>query len=228
MKRKLILFTALVLLSCLTAGIASASISNVRFEAMNNGETRVTWDDSDNAGPYTIVWTNSSWNDHYTQEEQSYNGTSATLKQLVPGETYSFMIMNQSSSTVETYTLPKTTFTDYTKNKKVTISQDSFDLRQESIYRTVTLRLYYPRLSKERRFVWVLALRSPLGYGSYVVCDENLKLDPRGSFAQGEFDFSVFMNDIQDTYGSIPGGDYAFEMYLDGQYYGEADFYIYN
>ena len=228
MKRKLILLTAAVLLLCLAAGAASAEITNIRFEAMNNGETRLTWDDSDAAGPYKIIWTNNNWKDYYVEDEETYDSTAATLKRLVPGETYSIMVQGQKATGVAVYTLPKTTFTDYKKGKKVTIDTDTFDLRAESIYRTVTLRLYYPRLSKERRFVWVLALKTPKGYSSLVVCDENLKLDPRGTFAQGEFDFSLFMNDVERVFGSIPSGDYAFEMYLDGQYYGQADFYIYN
>ena len=228
MRKKLILLTALALLVCLAAGNAFAEISNVRLEPMNNGETRITWDDPGGSGPYQIVWTNNNWHDYYTQEDSSYNGTSATLKSLVPGETYSFMVMGPGGSAVEVYTLPKQTFTDYTKNKKVTCSIETFDMRSDTIYKTVTLRLHYPRLSKERRFFWILALRTPLGYASYVVWDENLKLDPRGSYAQGEFDLSLFLNSVQDTFGEIPHGDYAFEMYLDGKYYAEADFYVYN
>ena len=227
MKRKLALITGLILLLSLAAGTAYADIKKIRFEQLRNGEIEMTWKDTGDDGPYEISWTNDSWKKHEATDGESYDSTSATLKQLVPGVTYDITVRGQTTEATKTYKVPKTTFTDYSKGKKVTIDKDTFDLETDDIYRTVTLRLYYPRLSKERRFFWTLALKTPKGYASYVVYDERLVLNPRGSFAQGQFDFSVFMNNVEDTFGKIPSGDYAFEMYMDGQYYGAAGFYVY-
>lgn len=227
MKRKLILFTALVLILSMVAGVAGASISNIKLEPKKNGQIKVSWKDSGGSGPYTITWTNDAWNDWSAWDGEEFDGTSGSAKTMIPGVTYTVKVYNSSSSDTVQYKVPKSTFTDWTSGKRVTVDMEYFDVDSESIYKDVEVRFYYPRLKQERRYVWLLALKTPKGYASYVWFNEAFKIQPKYAYYYWNLDFSQWMENVRNCFGKIYTGDYAFEMYLDGKYYGSADFYVY-
>ena len=228
MKRKLILFTALILLITMAASMASADISNIKFDQTRDGKVKISWKDSGGSGPYQVTWAQSNWKDWYTWEDRDYDSTSATIKFMVPGATYDVTVSNDRSSKTVSYTVPKTTFTEWKTNRKVSSSLDTFDVETDSIYKIIEVRLYHPRLSKERRYFWLMCLRTPKGYASYVHYSDNCRIATRTGYVYWDnIDMAPFIENVRNLYGKVPTGDYAFEMYLNGQYYGAAGFYMY-
>ena len=222
MKRKMILLTVLVLLATLAA-VPAGAVSGVRCEMDRNGHTIVSWSGGSDC---EVRWSTSDWGSKYTY--RSGCSSPADIVGMVPGETYDVTVTDGSDSQTVTYTVPKTTFTDFKKGKKVELDIREFDARNESIYRTFQLRMHYPRLGKERRHSWQLALRTPKGYTGLVKYNDNFRMEPRYSYYYWDFDLSEWMNDLEFYFDGIPQGDYVFEVYLDGKYYGEAGFYVYN
>ena len=231
MKKKFFLFAGLVLLLCLAVGIACASgISNINCEMMSNGQVRITWSDSDNAPPYEVHTMLPGWvSGYYVYDRASYSSPSAIMRTMIPGCTYDIQVINAyGNAGYATYTLPKSTFTDFRKGKSVSIDFNKFDFRSESVYKTFTLKLDYPKLGADRMHNYLLALRTPLGYAARIEYNEALELKVKWSYIYWDgMDLSKWMNSVQDCFGSYMSGNYAFEVYLDGKYYDEAQFYVY-
>ena len=224
MKKKLILLTALVLLISMFTTPAGA-VSNIRCEQDRSGHVVVSWSDF-GSGPYEVQWSLGSWDGWCVYDE--FDSSPGVVGGMVPGATYNVTVKSGSDSDSTTYTVPKGTFTDFKSGKKVTCSIDSFDARSESIYQTIQVRLYFPRLSKERRYTWQLALWTPKGYVGLVKYNDNFRMEPKYSYYYWDLDFSEWMNSVEKYFGKIMSGDYVFEMYLNGQYYGGVGFYVYN
>lgn len=231
MKKKLFLFAGIVLLFCLAVGVACASgISNISCEMMNNGQVRMTWNDSENAPPYEIHMMLPEWQGgYYTYDRASYPGTSAVIRTMIPGCTYDIQIINaRGNGGNASFTVPKTTFTDFKKGKSVSVDFNRFDFRSESIYKTFTLKLDYPKLGADRVHNYLLALRTPYGYATRIEYNEALELRVKWSYIYWDnMDFSLWMNSVKECFSTTPSGNYAFEVYLDGRFYGEAPFYVY-
>ena len=211
-----------------SSGSASAStsaISNIRFESLRNGNVRVTWSASGN-GPFYVNYTMPSWNSRW-RESESYPRTSAVIKHLVPGQRYEFTVSDGSAKASAYYTVPSGTFSELLTNRKLTMDRTTFDLGNGGIHDTFQLRFYFPQLRSERRYSWTLALKTPLGYSSRVILDENFAMQPKISYYYWNFAIEGFMNRVEEDFGEIPSGYYTFEAYLDGQYYAGVDFYVY-
>lgn len=231
MKKKFFLFAGLVLLLCLAVGVACASgISGINCEMMSNGQVRITWNDSDNAPPYQVHMMLPGWEGgYYVYDRESYNGTSAIIRTMIPGCTYDIQVINSYGNAGNaTYTLPKSTFSDFRKGKRVTIDFNKFDFRSESMYKIFTLRLYFPKLGANRTHNYLLALRTPYGYAARVEYNEALTMQTNWAYIYWDsMDLAKWLTSVKDCFGTTPSGNYAYEVYLDGKYYEQANFYVY-
>ena len=228
--KKTVILILLVLLLCLIAGVACAGgISNIQCSQRYDGQVQVTWSDSENAGPYKVIWHAGFWrSDYWTCEEDAYYSTSASLKCLIPGITYEIEVSNAFNSyDTTTYTVPKSTFTDF-RGRRLKLSKDTFDLRSEGRYQTFRLELHYSMLSKTRNYFWQCTLNTPEGYTSFVRYNEMFKLEPRYSYYYWDWDLSEWMNNVEKVFGHLPSGKYNFDVFLNGQYYAGAGFYVYS
>ena len=228
MKRKLILFAIMLFALCLVTAVACADISNVQFRQERNGKITITWDDPDNIGPYEVFWTQDTWTNWNACEEDNYAGKSASIEILVPGASYNVTVRNSVSSVTVPYTVPKGTFTDWKSSKKIDVDIGDFDVVANNRYKTFRLRMYYPKLGSARRYNWVLALRTPLGYASWVWYNENWKIEKNYAYYYWDLDLSSWIDNLENIYGGkVPSGLYFAEVYLDGQFYASWGFNIY-
>lgn len=228
MKRKLILFAILLFALCVVTAVACADISNVQFRQERNGKITITWDDPDNNGPYEVFWNQDTWTNWNACEEDYYQGKSATVVCLIPGASYNVTVRNSSSSVTVPYTVPKSTFTDWKSSKKIDVDIGDFDVMANSRYKTFRFRFYYPRLGSARRYTLVLALRTPLGYASYVFYYDSFKIEKNYGYYFDDLDLAKWIDNLENIYGGkVPSGLYFAEAYLDGQFYASWGFNIY-
>ncbi len=204
----------------------SGAITNVSCSS-RDGVTTISWEDSGNSGPYEVVFTTSQWNNAVNYNQTSISRQQTQVSCLIPGVTYEITVRSSTaSSQTVTYKVPKSTFTEFTKKDGLTIKPTYFDLTGDNYYSTFRFDLNYPRLAKTRDYNWVLALRTPLGYTSYVHYDK-LTLDRQYSGYYWDFAISDHMDAVKANFGEIPNGDYVFEGYFNGCYYGSVTFKVY-
>ena len=212
-----------------SGGSGSGSISNVQCEMQSNGMVKVTWNDSGNDGPYKVSYTMDDWEKYY-YDDDNISKTTTTLMYLVPGETYTITVSGRNSKASTNYTLPRVTFSRYKNNRKLVLTKKEFNLARDGMNQLFTLRFYFTRLKEEQHYVWTLALKTPLGYSSYTVCNPNFKLyasTDHVKWIYWDWSIDTFMNRVKDDYGTIPTGNYTFECFLDGQFYASVDFFVY-
>ena len=230
MKKKLIVAGLLILLLTLITAIACAEINTVRFKQNKQGSVTVTWKDGSYKGNYEVTYKISSWKTSY-YEEKEYDERSATLLSLVPGATYKVTIRRTDGTSTKTkkYTVPKSTFMDWTSGKAVVVEDlKSFITGQDSIYRNIKLKMHYPRIRRGRTYYRLIALRTPKGYSSYVSITPSLDLGRSGYVAMTTtMDFSAWMKRVKQDFGKYPKGEYKFEIYLNGAYYQGGNFFVY-
>lgn len=204
------------------------TISNVRCQDLYNGKTTITWDDSANAGPYNVYFAAAEWTDYLaTYGSDSYNNKSCTIWHLVPGVTYTVTVTNGTSYASTTYTPSKDTFTDFKTGKQLKMDKTTFSIADD-YYTTFRMTVKYPRLGSPKRYVYLLALKTPLGYCSKVYTSEAYELEKKYSGYYGEYSVSEWLDCVKANFGSIPVGSYEFEVYFDGGFYASAEFYVRN
>ena len=94
-------------------------------------------------------------------------------------------------------------------------------------YSTFRIDLNYPRLSKARTYAWVLALKTPKGYCSFVRYNETFELEKRWSGYYWNLAINEYMDAVKNNFGEIPNGEYSFECYFDGRIYGSVPFKVF-
>lgn len=230
MKKKLIVAGILILLLTLIAAIACAEINTIRFSQTKKGHVKITWKDGSYKGKYQVYYKISNWKNGSWYEEDYYDEKSATLNYLIPGATYKITIRRKdgTSSKTKKYTVPKSTFMDWTTGKSVVVqNMKSFITGQDSIYKNVELRMYYPRIRKNRDYFCMLVLKTPSGYTSRVEAWPTLTLGRNTKYTYWKIDFSTWMKNVKETFGKYPKGEYKYELYLDGTYYQGGNFFVY-
>lgn len=206
---------------------SSGTISNVSCST-RDGITTITWDDSADKGPYEVVFSTPQWENAVNYNLKSISRKRASTSCLIPGVTYEVTVKNASTrSRTINYKVPKSTFTDFTKKDALTIKPTTFDLSGSNYYSTFRLDMNYPRLKNNREYTWLIALKTPLGYSSYVHYDENFELDRQYSGYYWDWGVSDHMDAVKSNFGEIPNGEYSFECYFNGCYYGSVSFKVY-
>ena len=229
MKKKMILLTLLVLLVSMII-VPAGAVSNISCQAQRDGSVQVSFSDYSGSGPYEVHYSLPYW-DNRNYYEDGFRSSPAKVLRMIPGATYEVWASKAGgydASESTTFTVPKSTFTDWKSGKSVRCTLETFDARTESIYKTFQVQLHYPRLSKTRRYTWMLALWTPEGYCGETWLNEYCTFEPRYAYLYWDLDLSDWMDSVEKCFGKILGGRYVFEMYLDGQYYGGAEFFVYN
>jgi len=208
----------------------SDTISNITFSAQSNGDTLVQWSDSSSASSYTVDYTTEDWDVTYTTS--SISGQRTIMKYLIPGLTYQITVSNGSSETTQNYTVPRPIFTEYvTGDKYLDLTVESFSLSELKKKPTMTfeVRVSWPQLKYSRDYTAKLVLDTPYGYTSKVYHYDTFTFENRYSYTYMIFSLmSDWLDEVEDDYGSIPTGDYTFEIYMDGQLYDYASFTLSN
>ncbi len=205
----------------------AGTISGIKCST-SGGITTISWKDSAKKGPYTVYFSAPEWEDfRTTYGEEDISKTSISGGYLIPGETYIITVTNGTSSDSVEYTTPKSTFTEFKSSRPLTMDHTSFDLSGDNYYSTFRIDLNYPRLSKARTYAWVLALKTPKGYCSFVRYNETFELEKRWSGYYWNLAINEYMDAVKNNFGEIPNGEYSFECYFDGRIYGSVPFKVF-
>ncbi len=208
----------------------AATITNVTFTPMDNGDTLVEWDDSASSSSYSVEYTAADWD--VTYDMSSFKAKRVILEFLVPGVTYQVTISNGSSEVSETYTVPRPLFSEFTAGEQyLDLSKNKFSLSdlEENPMTSFQVQVRYPMLSHSRDYTAKLVLNTPYGYCGSVVRWDSYTFENEYTYCYSTFYMqSEWLDEVEDSFGSVPTGDYTFEMFMDGQLYGYADFTLVN
>lgn len=84
-------------------------ISDLHFTLMENGDIRVSWNDSNSSPPYTV-----SYEGKYDSGEmEPVRGREYALQFLIPGESYNIVVSNEKGSDSAKYTVPVKVYTEF-------------------------------------------------------------------------------------------------------------------
>lgn len=204
-----------------------STIANVKCIQNDNGDTLVTWEDSSSASSYTVQYTMESWDTPYNENDKTTRRREVLIF-LIPGVTYQITVSNGDSSTTETYTVPKPIFSEFAAGLKyLTLTTDTFSLSaiDKDPMLSFQVQLRYPMLSHSREYTAKLVLKTPYGYCGSVVRWDSFTLENQYTYVYTPFYIkSDWLDFVENDFGSIPTGEYTFEMYMDGQLYGYASF----
>lgn len=213
------------------ASVSSSAISDVRFTPQSNGDVMVKWNDSARSGPYTIEYTTSDWQQNW-YEQDTYGSTQATLVYMIPGVTYDVTIASDSATTTEEYTVPRPIYTEFvTGGKYLTLTETRFSLSDmdKNPTQTFQVRVSWPKLKKSREYTAKLVLKTPYGYSGTVRHWDSFTFENKYSYTYMTYSLmSEWLQNVEEDFGSIPTGEYTFEIYMDGQLYDCASFFLNN
>ena len=202
-----------------------SSITDLNCEDQRDGTTVITWKDSAGSGPYTVSWSASEWL-NFSLYEDGITKTSYSTIRLIPGVTYKITVSDGTSSASVNYTPSKSSFTDFKNGRIVRTDKASFDATGDGYYTTFRLTVKYPTLAKDRYYVYLLAMKTPLGYISYTEANDRIALEKRYIGIYSDCSLSDFLDAVKQNFGRVPSGDYTLEVYFDGALYGSTSFYL--
>jgi len=202
---------------------SSSTISNIKCEC-EDGQVTIKWKDSGNSGPYNLSFQADYWDNYTTYEDDPCTSCSCSVSYLIPGVTYKITVSGQNSSATATYTVPKTTFAEFSK-KAMKLGKTYLDAgSDDDYYSTIRLTMYYPRLKKDRKYRWLLAVKTPLGYCSKVFWDDTYQLGSKYIGYYYDLSVSDYFDSVKACFGKIPTGEYTFEVYFNGGIYNTITF----
>ncbi len=204
---------------------SSSSITDLKCEDQRNGYTVISWKDSGNGGPYKVSWSADEWV-NFSLYEDGISKTSYTTYKLIPGVTYTITVSGGGSSASVEYSPSKSSFTDFKNGRIVRTDKASFSANGDDYYTTFRMTVRYPTLQKDRHYVYLLAMKTPLGYISYTESNDSISLEKRYVGIYFDLSLSNFLDAVKDNFGRIPSGDYSLEVYFDGALYGSTSFYL--
>lgn len=207
---------------------SGGTLSNLRVTVQDNSDVLLRWEDSANSPPYTVTYAHSSWS-HYLYDEVEYQGTNATLSYLIPGVTYVLTVSNGVDELVMDYTMPRRIYTEFaTGGKYMSLTKTKFSLSdlEENPTESFQVRISWPQLKYDREYAGKLALNTPYGYASLVYHWDTFTLENRYDYIYMNYAISEWLDWVEIDYGSIPTGEYTFELFLDGQLYDYASFTV--
>lgn len=207
----------------------SGKISNLRVKGLNNGNVEVTWEAPFGSGPYRVKYKHAGWIVQY-YEESSYSTTSATLRDLIPGATYTITVSDGSSSQSKEFTAPIYTFTEFSNKSRYLkmVNTTAFSLSELERDPTAMfeLRLGYPGLARDRQYVGRLALKTPLGYVGQVDRWDPITLEKQYSYYYWNIPINDWLSIVKEDFGTIPIGEYSYEWFMDDKVYAYATFRV--
>ena len=216
----------LILALMLPASGLALSITNVNSQG--NGEYLLRWSDS-GSGEYKVTYSLDGTEITYT--ENTTRSKNTVLSWLIPGCDYTLKVENLDNGDSDTYyfSVPWDMYREFNigNNKYVKLDKTSFSLSdvKKNRVNTFEVRISWPRLKVAREYVGMLALKTPYGYTSHVVRDAAFTFENRYSYRYWTFTlYDDWLTEVEDDYNDIPLGEYTFEFYADGRFYGSAEF----
>ena len=215
--------------------------------SMSNGATTISWEDSANNGPYTVLVQHEYKSGSQTklaaaQQFARTNSKSATNGYVMaPGEPYTITVRDGSGASV-TYSYKPTprNYPDFsisididlkTKTPKGTKNQKSLsaaDIRKNlgSYTYGAYVRLGYSQIRYERTTNWTMAFHIP--NGDVYVDMYQVDTIPAGHHYTyyPHYPFNGLFQYLMDSVGSIPAGTYRMTLYFDGQKSGSSTFTV--
>ncbi len=209
------------------ADASDTTITNVSFSPQSNGDILIKWDDSASASSYSVLYTTDDWNSYY-YDSDSVAGRRVILEYLIPGVTYEIVISNGTSEATETYTVPCPLFSEFVAGDKyLALTKDTFSLAdlERNPMSSFDVQVRYPKLKYSRDYTAKLVLKTPYGYCSAVTRWDSFTLENRYTYVYSSFYLkNNWLDYVEDNFGSIPTGEYTFELFMDGQLYSYASF----
>lgn len=214
------------------------------------GGLDITWTDSANKGPYTILYERYVSPDITSKEQQAQirwtdevnvRGSNWTLDYTVPGESYWILIRDaEGGFAVIDYCpgapkhfpdFPVKITMEYRRAKGSQISQIS-TLSAQTIASSsdaygAYVRLDYSQLARERHYVGRVAIASPDGTVLAVGCWDDFELPSgRSNTYWNMYYFDTAFANAQTMYGYIPSGEWTWSLYFDDMFVSSTTFTV--
>ena len=216
--------------------------------SMSEGKTTITWEDSENRGPYTVTVQHqyksggttklaASQQFARTSSKSASNGTV-----MVPGEPYTITVTDNYGKTATiSYQPSRKTYPDFkitpsfdlkaitpkgTKSGLKSFSAKDIKANLSSYDYGGYLKLGYPQIKYQRVTNWTLAFITPNG-DAYV--DGFFTDDiPSGNHYTywKHYSMNYLFRYLLNAYGSIPTGKYTWSLYFDGMRAGSTTFTV--
>ena len=214
---------------------------------MNEGATTITWEDSENNGPYTVTVQHLGKKGNGAKQQFAYtsskSATNGTV--MVPCEPYNITVTDRSGKTATITFRPDMIYypdfritPEFTLKIKTPTGNKSGQIKSFSaadIKANLSsydyggyLKLGYPQIRYQRVTQWTLAYITPNG-DAYV--DGYFTDDiPSGRHYTywNHYSMNYLFKYLINSYGYIPTGEYIWAIYFDGMQAGSTTFVIKN
>ena len=223
-KMAAMLLALLAAVTCIAPAMADV-IDNVTARVQSNGDIVLRWEDSAHAAPYEVSYQHDD-SPYMWVEADSYPSTIAQLKKMVPGQHHEIRIENADgdSATVE-YDVPMYYYSEFDSvGRFVELSKTKCSI-SEAMRKpsdSFQVRISWPQLKYAREYTCKIVVRTPFGYSSYMGYYEDFVMHNRYQYNYVTYSFYDELKRVEDEYGSIPTGDYVYEVYFDGEFYDSA------
>ena len=141
-------------------------------------------------------------------------------------------IASDSATITEEYTVPRPVYTEFaTGGKYLALTESRFSLSdmEKNPTQTFQVRVSWPQLKKSREYTAKLVLNTPYGYSGTVYRWDSFTFENKYSYTYMTYSLmSEWLQNVEEDFGSIPTGEYTFEIYMDGQLYDYASFFLNN
>ena len=222
----------------------------VNTPTISDGVTTIRWEDSANAGPYTVTVQHrysSGGSTRLAAARTFVSGTSSKSASngnvMVPGEPYTITVKDKNGKTATVnYQPAKRTYPDFkigasldlkTKTPNGTKNQSSLsaaDIKKNISSYTYggILRLTYSQIRYERKTNWTVAFLTPNG-DALVDGFYEWSIPAGNHYSQwNHYSFNYLFNSMIYSYGSVPTGKYTWVLYFDGQQVSSTTFNVKN
>ncbi len=222
----------------------------VNTPTISDGVTTIRWEDSANAGPYTVTVQHrytSGGSTRLAAARTFVSGTSSKSASngnvMVPGEPYTITVKDKNGKTATVnYQPAKRTYPDFkigasldlkTKTPNGTKNQSSLsaaDIKKNISSYTYggILRLTYSQIRYERTTNWTIAFLTPNG-DALVDAFYEWHIPAGNTYSQwNHYPFNYLFDSMIYSYGSVPTGKYTWVLYFDGQQVSSTTFNVKN
>ncbi len=222
----------------------------IKEPSVSRGITTVSWEDSENKGPYSVTVQHQYTSGGSTKLAARQSMTTGTFLtsvsngfSMVPGEPYTITVTDRNGATATyDYRPTKQNFTDFkvkpsmelrvTTGKGTRNGDKSFKAseieKNLSTYRFYAyLKINYPQIRYERTANWTMAVFVPNGdaFVQYLNPDDNIPAG-RTYIYWKDYPFNNLFEYLMESVGSIPTGQYTWALYFDGKQAGTTTFNV--
>ena len=117
------------------------------------------------------------------------------------------------------------TFTAFKTYEPVTVQPSKISV-SKNYYSTIKVTTNYPEVNNGKSYNRIMAIKTPNGYSLYAFSSAFI-IETRFSGKYNTVDMGEVFDWLKEEFGSIPKGEYVFEIYFDGDLYGSNSLYVY-